>query len=171
MDKITELTYTKDEIYSMMQSICDEYKIRLRIIDSKKEVEELGWKVNCGCCSVPDYIGISYFTYKRGSLERKLIAFFHEFAHCKLSDQVPFKIPGYSLNHMSQMQYELALSNLGINFAKEKYNIVFSDDAVKWLLKQNMTYSDPEGGESCRFTKGNNKLYSIRHEIIEVEND
>ena len=38
---VKELTYTKDEIYSMMQSICDEYKIRLRIVDSKKEVEEL----------------------------------------------------------------------------------------------------------------------------------
>jgi len=167
---VKELTYTKEQIYSMMQSICDDYQIRLRIVDSKKEAKELGWKLNCGA-SCGDFIMISYFTYKKTSLERKLIAFFHEFAHCKLSDQVPFINPKYDFNGMSKMQYELAISYLGIKFAKEKYNIVFSDDAVKWLLKQNMTYSDPEGGESCKFTKGNNKLYSIRHEIIEVEND
>ena len=69
------------------------------------------------------------------------------------------------------MQYELAISYLGIKFAKERYDFIFSDDAVKWLLKQNMTYDKNKDGEYCEFTKGNNKLYSIRHETIEVEND
>lgn len=163
---VRTIKYTKDQVYSLMKKICDEYKIRLRIVDNKKEAEDLGWALNCGACS-GKFIMISYFTIKN-SLELKLISFFHEFAHVKLTNKVPFKLKKYTLNNISQMQYEMCLSYLGIKFAKEKYDIVFSDDAVKWLLKENMTYSKYNEGEYCKCLSGNKNEYILEQEIFKL---
>ena len=41
------------------------------------------------------------------------------------------------------MQYEIWITMLGLEFAKSK-GIVFSDDAVKWLINQAFTYCKKE---------------------------
>lgn len=94
---------------------------------------------------------------------KNFIAFFHEFAHIKLSDEVPFNVKGYCVNNTSKMQYEFWISMLGINYAIEQYNIVFSDDAVSWLIRQNLTYKDSKAGELSKLINSSNNSYSIKY--------
>lgn len=100
-------------------------------------------------------------------VEYMLIAFFHELSHCVLSKKVPSRIKGYSWNDTSRMQYELWITMLGIEYAHSKYGIKFSDQAVRWLLTENLTYirekedaKNPEGhGLIC--TKATNDSYTV----------
>ena len=73
--------------------------------------------------------------------EYLLISFFHEFAHCVLSHKVPGKVKDMHWNNTTTMQFEIQITMAGLNFA-QKHGIVFSDKAVKWLLKQNLSYKD-----------------------------
>lgn len=73
--------------------------------------------------------------------EYLLISFFHEFAHCALGHKVPGKVKDKHWNNTTTMQFEIQITMAGLNFA-QKHGIVFSDKAVKWLLKQNLSYKD-----------------------------
>ena len=73
--------------------------------------------------------------------EYLLISFFHEFAHCVLNHKVPGKVKDKHWNNTTTMQFEIQITMAGLNFA-QKHGIVFSDKAVKWLLKQNLSYKD-----------------------------
>lgn len=75
--------------------------------------------------------------------EYLLISFFHEFAHCVLGHKVPGKVKNMHWNNTTTMQFEIQITMAGLNFA-QKHGIVFSDKAVKWLLKQNLSYKDYE---------------------------
>ena len=141
MTGIKKFVYTKDKIIKIMKALCDEYKLNVYICDNKNYADKKGWDYNCAFC-VGNSIFISYFEPNR-SLEYKLISFFHEFSHCILSDKIPFAIEGYRCNDTSDMQYEIWITMLGLEFAKSK-GIVFSDDAVKWLINQAFTYCKKE---------------------------
>jgi hypothetical protein len=115
-----------------MNIICKENNIRL-IIHTKDECDKFKLPYNCAFSSTNE-IEINFFNLNN-NLELMLIAFFHEFAHLRLRDKC------FSTN-ISTMQYELNITFLGIKFAKEKYNILFSDDAVNWLVSQAFTYKN-----------------------------
>lgn len=52
---------------------------------------------------------------------------------------------------------------LGIKYATEQYNIVFSDDAVSWLIKQNLTYKNSKAGELSKLINSSKNDYSIEY--------
>lgn len=73
-------------------------------------------------------------------LECMFITFFHELAHCRLAKDVPHNLKDYSWNDTSRFQYELWITMLGLEYAYKNWGIKFSDQALKWLLNENMTY-------------------------------
>ena len=87
--------------------------------------------------------GDSIYLAHYDNLEYMLISFFHEYAHCRLRDKIPFAISNKHWNNTTTMQYEIQITMAGINFAKEQ-DIIFSDEAVKWILNQNFSYEEPE---------------------------
>ena len=155
--------YTKEYCIDIMQQICKENNLKLILL--KKNEGKGGY--NYGCSSI-DEIMLAPFIGK-GSLEKQLIAFFHEFAHLKLEKKIPGKLKGYCVNNTSAMQYELWVTMLGINYAKEKFNILFSDQSVQWLIKQNFTYMNSEGGENCWLDKFNKYRYILKYYHIKVK--
>lgn len=163
--KIIHYTFTKDEIYSLMNMISDEYNIKLTICKSESEALKLGWDLNCGYAT-NNTIEISYFNINKNKLEKMFITFFHEFAHCKLSNNVFNKIPEFNANNISLMQYELLITYEGLKFAKEKYNIVFSDDTVKWLINENLTYINNIEKEYIKPILSNDNQYTIKQVYI-----
>lgn len=99
-------------------------------------------------------------------VECMLITFFHELAHDKLSKKVPSRIKGYSWNDTSKFQYELWITMLGVEYAHKKYGIKFSDQAMKWLLNENMTYirgpkAAKDSGYGLICTKATTKSYEL----------
>ena len=73
--------------------------------------------------------------------EHLLIAFFHAYAHCVLGNKIPGHVEGFHWNNTSTMQYEIQITMAGLEFAR-KHNILFSDKAVRWLLKENFKYEE-----------------------------
>ena len=95
-----------------------------------------------------------------------LITFFHELAHIKLYNKVPSRIKGYSWNDTSKFQYELWITMFGVEYAHKKYGIKFSDQAMKWLIDENMTYirgkdAAKESGYGLICTKATAKSYEL----------
>lgn len=156
MTKYKFKTYTKKYCMFLMNKICKENNIKLTFL--KKNEGSTGY--NYGSASINE-IMLAPFTGK-GHLEKMLISFFHEFAHLKLEKNIPGKVNGYCINHTSAMQYELWVTLLGINYAKENFKILFSDESVQWLLKQNFTYINDEVSESSRLLKSNKHFYTIK---------
>lgn len=150
-----ERTYTAVQIKKLMEDICKEHNIELVSLTAEEGMTGYNYAASTG-----DIIFLAPFKGKN-SLERRLIAFFHELSHCILSSKTPGSIEGYTCNNTSKMQYELNISLLGIAFAKEKYDINFSDDSVEWLLKQNLSYKHSEGGEICDLKNYDEKNYTI----------
>lgn len=147
--------YTKDDCLQIMKDICKEYKIKLTFLNTKQG----SGGFNYGAC-VGDEIILGPFKGKN-PVERQFISFFHEFSHLKLSEEVPFQISGYTINNSSMMQYEIWITMLAIKFAKEKYDIIFSDDAVQWILKQNFSYTNSECREKCSLIKYSKDSYTL----------
>lgn len=121
----------KYEAEQLMKSICRRYDIRL-ILDSSEDSDE----VNGGCCAGLSEIRMYPFVCEN-KVERRLIAFFHELAHC---------VSVYD-SRWSKMQNEMEFSQQGIYIALYTFGVEFSDDAVKWLIEQNFTYKDWEERE------------------------
>jgi len=156
--------YKKHELNALMLNICKENKLNLTFL---KKNEGLGG-YNYAYCGGNE-IMLAPFVGKN-SLEKKLISFFHEFSHLKLNQFIPGKIKGYSINHTSAMQYELWVTMLGLNYAKEKYDILFSDESVTWLLKQNFTYKNHDGGEELSILESNKNEYILKYFHININN-
>ena len=148
-------TYTKDDCIQIMKNICNEYHLKLSFLTTKQG----SGGFNYGAC-VDNEIMLGPFKGKN-PIERQFISFFHEFAHIKLTKEIPFNVPGYIVNNSSQMQYEIWITMIAIKFAKEKYNIIFSDDAVQWILKQNFSYSNSESCEKCSLIQSSKDGYSL----------
>lgn len=155
--------YTKEYCIDIMQQICKENNLKLIFL--KKNEGKGGY--NYGSCSI-DEIMLAPFIGK-GAIEKQFISFFHEFAHLKLEKKIPGKLKGYCVNNTSTMQYELWVTMLGINYAKENYGIIFSDEAVQWLIKQNFTYMNSIGGENCWLDKFNKYRYILKYYHIKVK--
>ena len=157
--------YSKQQLYQLIYRISQQHGISIKIVQTRQQAQLLGWALNICVCS-GNKIMISYF--QQGlSLQYKLIGYFHQLSHCILSDKVPFAIQGYTLNHLSKMQYQLAITYNGIIYAKQKYGIVFSDDAIRWILKQNMTYIGNTGQYIKRIYDSDNK-YKLQQQVIEI---
>lgn len=149
------IKYPLNEVIKTMEKICKKYKIKL--IFAKDET------IYNAACSSGNEITIYQFNGKN-SIERQFIAFFHEFAHCKLSQKVPFKVAGYNCNNMSSMQFEIYITILGMKFAKEKYEIVFSDDAVQWMIEQSFSYRDNERLDTASLIVDEKEHYVVNYE-------
>lgn len=77
-------------------------------------------------------------------VECMLIAFFHELAHVRLSDNVPSVVKGYSWNNTSKFQFETWITMLGVDYAHSKYGLKFSDQSFMWLLNENSSYMESD---------------------------
>ena len=164
--------WTEEQAQKLMRKVCREHGLKLYLY-----TEEQGYaRYNYGA-SAGRYIYLAPFIRKlRGKrfssgfkpcpnpVECRLAAFFHEFAHCRLTEKVPGHIKGYCSNNTSQMQFELWLTMLGFNYAREHYGVKFSDRTVRWLLEENMTYANPKYGlNASRIT---NKGYRLTSWLI-----
>lgn len=115
-----------NEVNNIIKDITKQYSIKL-ILLSEDETKRNNYEIN-HAYSTNNEIIIAYFTL---SPEHILIAFFHELSHI------------INLNNFKQynkFMQELNVSLFGINLAKDKYNITFNDDIIKWLIKQSFTY-------------------------------
>lgn len=66
-------------------------------------------------------------------LECMLVSFFHELAHAVLNSVIPYDV-------INRYQREIWTTMLGVNHAKSKYNLSFSDYAVKWMIDEAQSY-------------------------------
>ena len=74
-------------------------------------------------------------------LECRLIAFFHELAHATApSHLIPQLASNFSWNFTSKFQFELWTTMAGISIAQIHHDTKFSDEAVKWMLEESMSY-------------------------------
>lgn len=77
-------------------------------------------------------------------VECMLIAFFHELAHVRLSDNVPSVVKGYSWNNTSKFQFETWITMLGVEYAHSKYGLKFSDQTFMWMFNENASYMETD---------------------------
>jgi len=146
---VVEKRYDRKTVYRIMEGVAKEFGIKLVFMNSKEGRGGFNYGGNSG-----DSIMIAPFKEgKKGDvvegipldadcenpLECMLLTFFHEFAHCRLSDSVPNSIKGYSSNGTSRFQYELWITMNGISFALKR-GIVFSDSTIGWMLQESKTY-------------------------------
>lgn len=150
-------TRTKEQARSLMEGICRRYDIKLDWLSSKDGRGGYNYAECAGKC-----VMIAPFRGKN-PVERQLIAFFHELSHVLLSDEIPGKLAGYSSNNSTKMQFELWVTMMAIQFAREKFNITFSDDAVQWLISQGFSYSKQTEGDVdyCTLKEADNTHYSL----------
>lgn len=97
-------------------------------------------------------------------LECMFITFFHELAHCRLAEDVPHNLKGYSWNDTSRFQYELWITMLGVEYAYKNWGVKFSDQAVRWILHENMSYIRDDWkdfGYSLTVKKPTSRSYSV----------
>ena len=165
--KKTVTDWTSEKARKLMRKACRDH--RLKVCFYTKEQGYGGY--NYGA-SAGNYIYLAPFIRKlRGKkfstgfkpcpnpVECQLAAFFHEFAHCKLTETVPGHLKGYCSNNTSHMQFELWLTMLGLDYAREHYGVKFSDATVRWLLEENMTYANPKWGlNALRITNNGYRL-------------
>ena len=77
-------------------------------------------------------------------VECMLIAFFHELAHVRLSDNVPSIVKGYSWNNTSKFQFETWITMLGVEYAHSKYGLKFCDQSFMWMFNENASYIETD---------------------------
>lgn len=118
--------FRPNEINNIMKDITKQYHIKLVLL-SESETKRNNYEIN-HAYSTNNEIIIAYFTL---SSEYILIAFFHELSHI------------INLNNFKQynkFMEELNVSIFGINLARDKYNIEFNNNVIKWLMEQSFTY-------------------------------
>jgi len=100
-------------------------------------------------------------------VECMLVTFFHELAHASLTDKVPSVVKGYSWNDTSQFQFELWITMLGIEYAHKECGLKFSDQAVKWLIEQNMGYiREPKEADEIGYGLVCKKATAKSYEVV-----
>lgn len=157
--------YTKDYCIEIMKKVCEENNIKLTFLTKNQG----SGGFNYASSSINEIYLAPYIG--NGALEKQFISFFHEFSHLKLEKNIPGKLEGYCVNNTSAMQYEIWVTMLGINYAKEKFNILFSDQSVQWLVKQSFTYMHSISGENCWLDKSNKYSYKLKYYHIKVKNE
>lgn len=163
MTGIKKYIYTEAKVMQIMKTISDEYGIKLEFCKSKEDADKFGWFYNT-VISTSDSIFISYFDMYN-ALEYKLIKFFHEFARIILMKNIPFHVDGYDWNDTSTMQYEMWVTMQALEFAKQK-GIVFSDDAVKWMMNKNFNCANSEENLTCHNHRITDTEYWIMQEVF-----
>ena len=168
--------YSLKQVTDIMKSVAKMEKMNLVFLDKNSGLG--GY--NYGASSGKDIMLSPFVKGKAGDkingftilsdcdnpVECMLITFFHELAHNKLSNKVPSRIKGYSWNDTSKFQYELWITMLGVEYAHKKYGIKFSDQSMKWIINENMTYISgkedaKESGYGLICTKATTKSYEI----------
>ena len=143
--------YDWDVISFLMRDISNRHGIKLCFIKANEGKGGYNYGGSTGdCIMLAPFVagkkgdrieGIPLDSDCENPLECMLITFFHEYAHCKMANDVPYAMKGYSCNKTSRFQYELWITMLGIRFA-QSMGIVFSDATIKWMLRETMTYCD-----------------------------
>ena len=174
--KTKKFKYTLKQVHDIMKSVAKTEKINLVLMDKND-----GWGgYNYGASAgkgimLPPFVkgkvgdkinGYTILSDCDNPVECMLITFFHELSHIKLSNKVPSRIKGYSWNDTSKFQYELWITMLGVEYAHKKYGIKFSDQAMKWIINENMTYiygkgAARESGDGLICTRATSKSYEI----------
>ena len=152
---------TESAAVALMRKVCKKHDITLVFL---KENEGYGgYRYGASIGGIGATIWIAPFAVRRpkkkyatrkvkchNPIECMLATFFHEFAHCRLTDKIPSHVDGYSFNDTSKFQYEAWVTMMGLEFAHAEYGIRFSDATVKWALDENYTYADiSHGVEDC----------------------
>lgn len=168
--------YTLKQVKDIMKFVAGQEKVKLVFMDKDDGAGGYNYGASSGKdIMIPPFVkakagdkvnGYTIFSDCDNPVECMLITFFHELAHDKLSKKVPSRVKGYSWNDTSKFQYELWITMLGVEYAHSEYDIKFSDQAVKWLLNENMTYmrgkeSAMEPGYGLICTKATSKSYEL----------
>ena len=150
--------YTREQIVALMLDICRENGIELSFLTADGGSGGYNYGASAG-----DTIMLAPFVKAKAGekigiyeipracnnpLECMLISFFHEFAHCRLHQQVPNVLESYSSQQTSRYQYETWITMLGIKEAQERHGIVFSDETVSWMLTEGTTYIHKKDDEN-----------------------
>ena len=168
--------YTLKQVIDLMNSVAKMEKMNLVFLDKNSGLGGYNYGASAGKdIMISPFVkgkagdkinGCTILSDCDNPVECMLITFFHELAHNKLSNKVPSRIKGYSWNDTSKFQYELWITMLGVEYAHKKYGIKFSDQSMKWLINENMTYisgkedaKEPGYGLIC--TKSTTKSYEI----------
>ena len=177
MNRIIEYKYNLVDVKKQMKDIAEEHGIKL--IYLKPDEGEGGYNYGISTSTGDEILLAPYIKGKAGDkigkytlsqscdnpVECMFISFFHELSHCRLADDsVPMRVKGYRWNGTSDYQYELWVTMLGLEYAQRNYNIVFSDQSVQWLLKENDTrisnnWKDP--GSALVQKKPTIRTYSV----------
>lgn len=150
--------YDKNYVFHIMKSICK--KANIKLIEEELNNNNKN-DINC-IYSCGNEIILMPFVCEN-ALERQFISFFDAYARCKLYKKIPFRIIGYHCNNTSKMQYELQIVRLALEYAKKK-GIVFSDDAVEWLINEKLSYKKIDTGEISKILFSDNISYVISYE-------
>ena len=168
--------YTLKQVNDIMKSVAKAEKINLVFMHKDDGIGGYNYGASAGKdIMLPPFVkgkagdkvnGYTIISDCDNPVECMLITFFHELAHIKLYNKVPSKIKGYSWNDTSKFQYELWITMLGVEYAHKKYGIKFSDQAMKWIINENMTYiygkgAARESGDGLICTRATSKSYEI----------
>lgn len=166
---------TLSEVRSLMKSVARKEKVKLVFMSADDGYGGYNYAASANCIMLAPFVKAKKSIKVKGyeivsgcdnPVECMLITFFHELAHMKLADKVPSHVQGYTWNDTSKFQYELWITMLGIEYAHRKYGIKFSDQSVKWLIDENMSYiREPkdakEAGYGLICTKSTSKSYEV----------
>ena len=156
-------TRTKEQDDQLIRDLCKKHEIELTLLTEDEGRGGYNYGASAGReiilapfvkTTVPNAKVGKYVVEQvcLNPLECRLAAFFHEFSHVMLSDNVPCKCDGYNWNESSKMQYELWITMCGFRFAQEDCGIVFSDEAVMWMLHESMSYYNNDDMNYARHT-------------------
>lgn len=115
------------QVRELMMELCEKHGIKLHHLNANEGDGDHDNKSFCAG-SVQDgdiYLGV----YE--DIELEAISFFHELSHV---------IFDFDRSVISTMQYELYVTFKGLKYAEKECKVLFSDDAIKWMLEQCLTY-------------------------------
>lgn len=161
--KTRTFTRTKEQDEQLMRDLCKKHAIDLTFLTEDEGKGGYNYGASAGYeiilapfvkTTTPN-TKVGKYMVKRvclNPLECRLAAFFHEFSHVMLSDNVPCICDGYSWNETSKMQFEIWITMCGFRFAQENCAIVFSDETVMWMLHESMSYYHKDNMNYARQT-------------------
>lgn len=160
-----QFCYTREEIEDLMYQICQKSHISLTIYHTLEEAPQHELYRNIVTYS-GDEIQVGVFD----NLEYLLISFFTAFAELRLNALIPGKQIGYLSNNTSDIQYAIWCTMQGIAFAYLNYRIIFSDQAVSWMIEQAKTFNTEENN-TVKQVYVDNDFYAIERSWSPEEED
>jgi len=116
-----------EQVRGMMMKLSEKHGIKLHYLNGNEGDGDNANRSFCaGCIGSGDiYLGV----YE--DIELEVISFFHELVHV---------IFDFDRSVISTMQYELYVTFKALEYAEKECKVLFSDDAIKWMLEQCLTY-------------------------------